>query len=100
MAQFELTTTAQVKRSYTVEADDDDQARKRLRTHFNDPGMLREGLVTELPDKQSDTTTQRIIEINGKPVKDTVPEQAAAITSRRRGQRQIAETPAADGASA
>lgn len=67
-----LTTTAQVERTYTVQADSEEQARDRLRTHFKDPSMLREGIVTEAADKQSDSTPQRIKAINGKTVKDTV----------------------------
>lgn len=68
----ELVTTAQVERTYTVLADTEEQARDRLRTHFKDAGMLREGIVTEQNDKQLDSSAQRIKAINGKAVKEVV----------------------------
>jgi hypothetical protein len=55
---FEIVTTAQVERTYTVQAKDVEQARARLRTHLSDPDMLRDGVVGE--PKQIDTTPQRI----------------------------------------
>lgn len=75
-----LMTTAQVERTYTVQADNEEQARARLRTHFKDPMLLREGIVKELTDKQTDSTPQRIKAINGKAVKDTT---AAPETTRQ-----------------
>jgi hypothetical protein len=57
---FTLTTTAQVERTYTVQAKDEDQARARLRTHLADPDMLRDGVVVEQTAKQVDATPQRI----------------------------------------
>lgn len=77
----ELTTTAQVERTYTVEADTETQARDRLRTHFKDPGLLREGIVAEQADKQTDATPQRIKAINGKTVKDASGAATGAQTS-------------------
>jgi hypothetical protein len=55
---FEIVTTAQVERTYTVQAKDEEQARARLRTHLSDPDMLRDGVVSE--PKQIDATPQRI----------------------------------------
>jgi len=55
---FEIVTTAQVERTYTVQASDEPQARTRLRTFLSDPAMLRDGVVTE--GKQVDATPQRI----------------------------------------
>jgi hypothetical protein len=57
---FEIVTTAQVERTYTVQAKDEEQARARLRTHLSDPDMLREGVVEERRDLQIDATPQRI----------------------------------------
>lgn len=55
---FEIVTTAQVERTYTVQAKDEEQARARLRTHLTDPDMLREGVIVQ--GKQVDATPQRI----------------------------------------
>jgi hypothetical protein len=55
---FEIVTTAQVERTYKVQAKDEEQARARLRTHLSDPDMLRDGVVSE--PKQVDATPQRI----------------------------------------
>jgi hypothetical protein len=57
---FEIVTTAQVERTYKVQAKDEEQARARLRTHLSDPDMLRDGVVVEQRDKQADATPQRI----------------------------------------
>jgi hypothetical protein len=78
-----LTTTAQVERTYVVQAPTEEKARDRLRTHFKDPELLREGVVTEKPEKQTDTTPQRIKAINGKTVKETIPAkpEAAQLTT-------------------
>jgi len=42
---YEVTTTAQVERTYVVQAEDEDQAKKRLRAHIADPEALRDGVV-------------------------------------------------------
>jgi hypothetical protein len=55
-----VTTTAQVERTYYVEAEHDEQARDRLRSHLKDPGMLRHGVVDERRGQQIDATPQRI----------------------------------------
>jgi hypothetical protein len=55
---FTLTTTAQVERTYTVQATDLEQAQARLRTHLKDPDMLRDGVISY--GKQVDATPQRI----------------------------------------
>lgn len=57
---FEIVTTAQVERTYMVQAKDVEQAQARLRTHLKDPEMLREGVIREQTAKQVDATTQRI----------------------------------------
>jgi hypothetical protein len=57
---FEIVTTAQVERTYKVQAKDEEQARARLRTHLSDPYMLRDGVVVEQREKQADATPQRI----------------------------------------
>jgi hypothetical protein len=57
---FEIVTTAQVERTYIVQADDVQQAQARLRTYLKDADMLREGVVVEKRDKQIDSTPQRI----------------------------------------
>lgn len=57
---FEITTTAQVERTYTVQAKDREQAETRLRTHLKDPEMLRDHVVVEQASKQRDATPQRI----------------------------------------
>lgn len=43
--KHDVTTTAQVERTYVVEAADEEQAKKRLRAHIADPDSLREGVV-------------------------------------------------------
>lgn len=55
---FEVVTTAQVERTYVVEAKDEEQAHARLHAHLKDPDALREGVVVE--KKQVDATSQRI----------------------------------------
>lgn len=55
-----VTTTAQVERTYYVEADNDEQARTRLHSYLKDPEMLRRGVVAEMRDLQVDSTPQRI----------------------------------------
>jgi hypothetical protein len=57
---FSVVTTAQVERTYKVQAKDEEQARARLRTHLSDPDMLRDGVVVEQREKQADATPQRI----------------------------------------
>lgn len=58
--EFEITTTAQVERTYVVKGGDDDQAHTRLRSYLKDADALREGVVVEQEDKRKDTTPQRI----------------------------------------
>lgn len=55
---FTVITTAQVERTYTVQAKDEEQAHARLHAHLKDPDALREGVVVET--KQTDATAQRI----------------------------------------
>jgi hypothetical protein len=43
--KFHVETAEHTSRTYTVEADDEEQARKRMRLHFSDPGALAPGLV-------------------------------------------------------
>lgn len=43
--EFSVSTTETVSRTYTVMAESDKQARARLRLHFDDPTMLRDGIV-------------------------------------------------------
>lgn len=57
---FEITTSAQVERTYLVQGDSEEQAHARLRTWLKDSEMLRDGLVVELPEKQTDTTPQKV----------------------------------------
>jgi hypothetical protein len=57
--KFEVTTTAQVERTYVVEAGDEEQAKKRLRTFIADADAVREGVVTKL-DNEVNTTPERI----------------------------------------
>lgn len=57
---YELVTTAQVERTYVVQASNLDQAQARLRTHLKDPEMLRDGVVVEQASKQRDATPQRL----------------------------------------
>lgn len=58
-AKFEITTTAQVERSYVVEAEDEEQAKKRLRTWIADAEAVRDGVVTKLAHEVN-TTPERI----------------------------------------
>jgi hypothetical protein len=57
---FEVVTTAQVERTYVVQAKDTEQAQARLRQHLKDPDMLRDGVVVEQSKRQQDVTPQRI----------------------------------------
>lgn len=71
--KFEIKTTAQVERTYIVEASDDAQAKKRLRTFIADADALRAGVVQPLAAVVN-TTPERIKGIepyNGQP--ETVP---------------------------
>jgi UDP-glucose 6-dehydrogenase len=45
--EFQIVTTGSFRRVYTVQADDEDHARKRMRQHVSDPESLREGLVVQ-----------------------------------------------------
>lgn len=58
--KFLLVTSAQVERTYTVEADNEDQARKRLRNHMSDAGMLREGIVKLDQNSLKNVTPEKI----------------------------------------
>jgi hypothetical protein len=58
--KHEITTTAQVERTYLVQGATPEQAHDRLRAHLKDAAALREGLVVELRDKQIDATPQRV----------------------------------------
>jgi hypothetical protein len=60
MEKFLVTTSAQVERTYAVEADNEDQAKKRLRTHMSDPGMLRDGVVKLDHDSLKNVTPEKI----------------------------------------
>lgn len=57
--RWEITTTAQVERTYHVEAKDAEQAHKRLRAYLADPDSLREGVVSRLDSRDKDTTPQK-----------------------------------------
>jgi hypothetical protein len=71
--RFECVTTAQVERTYIVEAKDEDQARARLKTHMKDSEQQREGIVEKL-DMDKNTTTERITRIKTTPgVRDATP---------------------------
>lgn len=59
---FEITTTAQVERTYRVLGADDSQAHERLRNFLKDQDSLREGLVTLDESRTTDTTPQRVKE--------------------------------------
>lgn len=65
-SEFNLITTAQVERTYVVKAQNEEQARTRLRTHMKDPEMLREGIVTKLPQDKN-TTPEKIKRAEPKP---------------------------------
>jgi hypothetical protein len=71
--RFEIVTTSQVERTYHVEADDADQAMKRLRTYLHDPEAVREGLVTKLAQERNVTAEKRTGEIK------TTPEKPKAV---------------------
>lgn len=58
--EFEITTTAQVERTYHVKGKDKDTAHKRLRRYLEDPEMTRPDLVVVLDDRTTDTTAQRV----------------------------------------
>lgn len=71
---YRITTTAQTERTYDVVAADEEQARNRVRVHIKDADLLREGLVTQLPELL-DTTSQKInhCELRTEPVADAAP---------------------------
>lgn len=57
-SEFDITTSAQIERTYRVKAADAESAHRRLRTHIADPDMLRAGLVSKTTWK--DTTPERV----------------------------------------
>jgi hypothetical protein len=61
VTQFDIPTTAQVRRVYRVTANDEEQAQKRLRAFLKDPDSIREDLVSVDERKQTDTTPQQIV---------------------------------------
>lgn len=74
--QYVVKTGAQVERVYhvtvddaekftatkenTVEAQQIEQAHKRLRTFLGDPGMIGEGIVVEQEDLRSNTSAEQV----------------------------------------
>jgi hypothetical protein len=56
---FEIKTTAQVERTYHVQATDADQAHKRLRSFLADPDAVREGVVVKLDADRNATPEQK-----------------------------------------
>lgn len=60
---FEITTTAQVERTYRVHGADEKQAHDRLRTYLKDPEMVQQHLVSEMSERQSDSTPQRVNDV-------------------------------------
>jgi hypothetical protein len=78
---FEITTTAQYERVYTVQAKDEDQAKARLKVHLKDPETLREGIVTEQADRQKDTTTRQMTDTKKVSKPRAVPAAAASDAS-------------------
>jgi hypothetical protein len=57
---FEITTTAQVERTYKVSAPDEAAAHKRLRRFIEDPEMMKPGVVEIVEDLTTDTTPQKV----------------------------------------
>lgn len=45
--QFRVTSTETLHRTYIVQADDEKDARRRLNLHWDDPELLREGIVKQ-----------------------------------------------------
>lgn len=62
MAKFEITTTGQVERTYVVEAEDEDQAKKRLRIYIGDSDAVKPGVVTKQA-KEVNSTPERIKDV-------------------------------------
>lgn len=58
--EYEITTTAQVERTYKVKGKDGEHAHKRLRRWLEDPEMARPDLIEVLADRQEDTSPQRV----------------------------------------
>ena len=46
--KFRVETIETIHRHYEVEAPDEDTAKKRVRLHWSDPDVLRDGLVSRL----------------------------------------------------
>lgn len=57
---FTIVTTAQVERTYVIQAKDEEQAKDRLHVHLKDADSLAPGIVAEQGDNQVDATPQRI----------------------------------------
>lgn len=74
--KFDMTTTAQVERRYVVEAEDEEQAKKRLRSYLKDKEMVKEGVVVEKPEETTNTTTEQI-----KAAVEAPPEEPSAETA-------------------
>lgn len=70
---FDLVTTAQVERTYVVQAKTEEQAKDRLHIHLKDPDALAPGVVAEQGERQIDATPQRIKPKKSKPVAATPP---------------------------
>lgn len=68
---YEVTTTAQVERTFIVKGENDEQAHDRLRIYLKDSGVLREGLVIEQPERDKDTTNRKITNVKPLPAAKT-----------------------------
>jgi hypothetical protein len=79
---YEATTTAQNERKYRVLAASEEQARARLRIHFKDPALLREGVIAE-HDDTTDTTPRKITAIKTLPQQAKTQESAASTAGAR-----------------
>lgn len=74
---FKITTTAQVERTYEVQADNEAQARTRIRQYISDPTSLAEGVISAPEAK--DVTPERIkTAVKPKAPKKTAAKPAAA----------------------
>lgn len=58
--EFEVTTTAQVERTYKVRAATKESAHVRVRRFIEDPDLIREGVVQLLDDRTTDATPQKV----------------------------------------
>lgn len=62
MARFKVTTAETVHRTYTVEAEDEDQAKKRLRMYYHDAAAVGAGIVTGPETEEPKTRIVRAVE--------------------------------------